>query len=87
MSTPSNDPRVDFREAGAHLSLALEPGLSMAICIVAGVLLDRWLDTTPWLMIAGLVLGMISMFSQLVRGVKKSEAREKKRRGAPGESP
>lgn len=79
----SGDPRSDFREAGSHLSLALEPALTMVIWIVIGVLLDRWLDTTPWFVLAGLCLGLISMCIQLVRGVKKSESREKRRKKDP----
>ena len=76
----SGDPRSDFREAGSHLSLALEPALTMVIWIVIGLLLDRWLDTTPWLVLAGLCIGMASMCIQLVRGVRKSESRRKRRK-------
>ncbi len=83
MPAPNGDPRSDFREAGSHLSLAMEPALSMAIWIVGGVLLDRWLDTTPWFLLGGLCIGMISMFVLLVRGVRKSEARTKKRPPQP----
>lgn len=79
MPAPNGDPGADFREAGSHLSLALEPAISMAIWIVGGVLLDQWLDTTPWFLLGGLCIGMVSMFVLLARGVKKSEARSKKR--------
>jgi F0F1-type ATP synthase assembly protein I len=32
-----------------------------------GWLLDRWLKTAPWLMVAGLVLGAIAGFYQFLR--------------------
>ena len=41
-------------------------GWYFAICIVlgvgGGVALDRWLDTTPWLTLLGLGLGMFLAF-------------------------
>ena len=79
MSAPKGDPRTDFREAGSHLSLALEPAISMGIWIIGGVLLDQWLNTTPWFILGGLCVGLVSMFVLLARGVRKSETRAKKR--------
>ncbi len=35
--------------------------------ILAGYLLDRWLETKPWLVVTGLVLGTIGAFVGLYR--------------------
>ncbi len=35
--------------------------------ILVGYLLDRWLNTGPWMVITGLVLGLISAIIGLVR--------------------
>ena len=36
-----------------------------------GYLLDRWLNTTPWFMLVGLLLGMVVGFYELVKTVGK----------------
>lgn len=38
-----------------------------------GFLLDRWLDTSPWLIIAGVVLGSYAGFVQLWRLMKQQD--------------
>jgi len=43
----------------------------MLAYIFIGYFLDRWLDTTPWLLIAGAITGMFAFFIQLVRLVKR----------------
>jgi F0F1-type ATP synthase assembly protein I len=35
--------------------------------IILGYLLDRWLSTSPWLSITGLILGTIGAFAGLYR--------------------
>ena len=35
--------------------------------VIAGYLLDRWLGTAPWLIVAGVVLGTIGAFVSLYR--------------------
>lgn len=61
-----------FREAGPYLTLGLELGLTMIIWAVIGYALDRWLETTPWLTLAGVLVGMMSLFIQLVRVARRS---------------
>jgi ATP synthase protein I len=45
--------------------------LSLAFSIVSGLLvgwaLDRWLGTSPWLIVAGIVLGSVAGFMQFIR--------------------
>ena len=75
-----------MREASTYLSLGMQMALTMAFFVIVGYYLDRWLDTAPWLLLAGAVLGMVSVFVHLFRLVadlnKKSEARRKAREKA-----
>ena len=48
---------------GAVLSLAL----SIVSCLLVGWALDRWLGTSPWLIVTGIVLGSIAGFMQFIR--------------------
>ncbi len=43
----------------------------MLFYVLAGYLIDRWLDTAPWFILIGSVLGMIAFFVQLVRLSKR----------------
>lgn len=48
---------------GAVLSLAL----SIVSCLLVGWALDRWLGTSPWLIVAGILLGSVAGFMQFIR--------------------
>lgn len=61
-----------FREAGPYLTLGLELGFTMIAWSVIGYLLDRWLHTLPWLTLAGVLVGMGSVFLQIARASKRS---------------
>jgi ATP synthase protein I len=39
--------------------------------LIAGWLLDRWLGTGPWLLVAGIVLGAAAGFYELIRITSK----------------
>jgi ATP synthase protein I len=58
-------------ETNRKSGLAYGAGLMLFSCVVsfcgAGWLLDRWLGTKPWLLLAGIVLGSIAGFYQFVR--------------------
>ncbi len=64
--------RRALKEAGPYLLLGLELGLTMIIWSGIGYALDRWLGTVPWLTLAGVFIGMASLFLQLARAAKKS---------------
>lgn len=55
----------------SKLALALTLGTVIASNIVGGVLLgyllDRWLQTAPWLVVVGLILGTVGAFVALYR--------------------
>ncbi|HKP73219.1 MAG TPA: AtpZ/AtpI family protein [Pyrinomonadaceae bacterium] len=48
---------------GAVLTLAF----SIVSCLLVGWALDRWLGTSPWLIVAGIVLGAVAGFMQFIR--------------------
>jgi F0F1-type ATP synthase assembly protein I len=48
-------------------------GLVGAILLfgAAGYLLDRWLDSSPWLLLCGLLTGLTIGFLELVRAIRQ----------------
>jgi len=59
----------DDREIMRALGLIPQLGIGMAACVFVGVIgghfLDRWLGTSPWLLVAGALLGAVSAFKVL----------------------
>ncbi len=59
----------------SKLALALSVGTVLVSNIVGGIvvgyLLDRWLNTTPWLLLAGIVLGSVGGFAAMYRIVSR----------------
>lgn len=52
----------------SRISLAgLELGIAVGVGVVGGMYLDRRLDTSPWLMLVGVLLGVGSGFYNLYR--------------------
>ncbi|HYX42200.1 MAG TPA: AtpZ/AtpI family protein [Pyrinomonadaceae bacterium] len=48
---------------GAVFSLAT----AIVACLLVGWLLDHWLKTGPWLLVAGIIVGAVVGFYQFVR--------------------
>jgi ATP synthase protein I len=48
-----------------YSSIGIQIGLTVGLGIIAGVYLDQWLETGPWLTILGLVVGVVSGFTRL----------------------
>ncbi|HEY0097448.1 MAG TPA: AtpZ/AtpI family protein [Pyrinomonadaceae bacterium] len=40
---------------------------SILSCLLLGWVLDRWLGTTPWLIVAGIIIGSVAGFMHLIR--------------------
>jgi ATP synthase protein I len=51
--------------------------LSTVIGLAAGYYADRWLGTSPWLLLIGLGFGIAAGFVSLFRSVKASERKMK----------
>ena len=58
-----------------YSGLALALPASTFVGWVIGALLDKWLHTT-WLYLAGLILGIIAGFVELIRVVTSSESKQ-----------
>jgi ATP synthase protein I len=65
-----NDPNTSRK-----MGIAYAAGLTLFVSVISlsglGWLLDRWLKTAPWLLVAGLVLGAIVGFYQFVKLTSK----------------
>ncbi len=75
-----------LRQVGIYSTLALEVAFLMAGGAGLGLYLDRWLDTSPWLALTFLLLGLAGAISRLVTLAKifsrrKMEEEERKVRG------
>jgi F0F1-type ATP synthase assembly protein I len=58
-------PRVTTDGASESLTQGIDNALAVALLFGIGFLLDRWLGTSPWLMIVFTVLGGIGMFAKM----------------------
>lgn len=59
------------RRSGIAYAAALSLFLTVATLLGLGWLLDRWLNTGPWLMVAGIVLGSILGLYEFIRLTSK----------------
>jgi ATP synthase protein I len=55
------------QKSGIAYAAAFTLFLTVATLLGLGLLLDRWLGTTPWLLVAGIVLGSVVGLYQFVR--------------------
>jgi F0F1-type ATP synthase assembly protein I len=73
--------RPDPRDVGFYYSLA-QVGLEMVAPVAVGVLIDVYLDTRPWAIIIGALLGLVTGFAHLISLLNqrtRAEAERKKR--------
>lgn len=56
---------------GPYLSLGLEIAVGITVPILAGYWLDGYLETTPWLLLAGCLAGIVNVFVIIFRLNKK----------------
>ena len=60
-----------WRQIGRYSSLGFVLPAGIVAGLVIGHLLDRWLKTS-WITLAGLFVGCIAGFAQLIRGIIQS---------------
>lgn len=53
------------RTVGLAASLGFSIVISLVVCIGLGLLADEWLNTSPWLTLTGVALGLIAAGYQL----------------------
>lgn len=69
-----------LHESSPFLGLGIQLAGTMLFYVFVGYMLDRWLNTSPWLLIAGSVVGMIAFFFQIYRlSVRLSEPKTGKK--------
>jgi ATP synthase protein I len=59
------------RKSGLAYAAAFSLFASVVSGLLAGWLLDRWLGTNPWLLVAGIVLGAAAGFYEFIRITSK----------------
>ncbi len=64
--------RPDLRRLAELSSIALILPSSIAVGLFIGYMLDRWLGTGPWLLLAFTVLGIASGLLSLFRAIRKA---------------
>jgi len=58
----------------AMLGLGLDAAVAVVVFLFLGYKLDGWLDSTPWMMLAGAFLGMAVGVYSIYRRVSRSNA-------------
>jgi ATP synthase protein I len=64
---PEKEDQEANRKSGIAYAAALTLFASVIMLCGVGWLMDRWLGTNPWLLVAGIVLGAAAGFYQFVR--------------------
>ena len=69
----NNNPKEEnlWRQIGRYSNLAFVLPAAIVAGLVIGHLLDRWLGTS-WITLAGLFVGCIVGFAELIRGIIQS---------------
>lgn len=68
---PERDEEDVARKSGVAYAAAITLFFSVATLLGLGYLLDRWLHTSPWLMVAGIVVGSAVGLYEFVRITSK----------------
>jgi F0F1-type ATP synthase assembly protein I len=67
----------DDRDANRRGAVMLSAGFAMFSSVLAGFLvgwaLDKWLKTSPWMVVGGIILGSAVGFYELVRLTSKPD--------------
>ena len=69
---PSGDQGA-WKALGELSSVGLALVVSTVIGLVGGYYADRWLGTSPWLLLLGLALGIAAGFVNLFRSVSRAD--------------
>jgi ATP synthase protein I len=69
---PSGD-QGTWKALGELSSIGFALVIATVIGLVGGYYADRWLGTSPWLLLLGLVLGIVAGFVNLFRSVNRAD--------------
>jgi F0F1-type ATP synthase assembly protein I len=62
-----NDEKQTGRKSGIVYAAVLSLCFSILGFLFVGWMLDGWLETSPWLVLTGIVLGTVAGFVQFIR--------------------
>ena len=65
--SPDEEKEEVNRKSGLAYAAAFSLFGAVVAGLIAGWLLDRWLGTAPWLLVAGIVLGAVAGFYEFIR--------------------
>ena len=68
---PDENKEDTNRKAGIAYAAAFSLFGAVVAGLLVGWLLDRWLGTKPWLLVAGVTLGSIAGFYELIRAASR----------------
>jgi ATP synthase protein I len=68
--TGSSDEETN-RKSGLAYAAAISLFAAVLAGLIVGWLLDRWLGTSPWLLVLGIVLGAAAGFYEFIRQTSK----------------
>lgn len=83
----SDRPRSTWWSAARFAAVGTVMGASVVAGLLVGMGLDRWLGTTPWLSVAGIVLGSVAGFRELYRALRAWEREEERERAGREDRP
>lgn len=66
-----DEQRDAIRQSGLVYGAVLSLVFSVLSMLLVGWALDRWLDTEPYLIITGIVLGMVVGFYQFIKLISR----------------
>jgi F0F1-type ATP synthase assembly protein I len=79
---PAEQP-PDQRELGLNFTLA-QVGVEMIAPLFAGLVLDHYAGTGPWLTIGGVVLGFVGGLTHIVMLTNRQEPSRREKKDKPG---
>ncbi len=79
MSSGQDERRQAMADLGKAWGIALEFIVSILLFTGGGWLLDRWLGTNPWLLLAGMALGLFGGVYRLLREARVIERGRRQR--------
>ena len=70
---PERDDEQITRKSGIVYGAVFSLAVSIIAFLLVGWLLDRWLKMSPWLLVAGIVVGTVVGFYQFVRMMSRAD--------------
>ena len=74
---PKQDQSDNHREYARAYSVLSQIGISIIACVAIGIacgwFLDRWLNTSPWLLLVCTLFGIIAAFKSIFDFAKKQK--------------